>query len=59
MCKNTSQPGFDPTLKRPGKGHRLYNPFRTTRFLTRTHMGQARTRLTQPVCQVCPTSIYF
>ena len=32
MCKNTSQPGFDPTLKRPGKGHRLCNPFRTTRF---------------------------
>ena len=26
------QPGFDPTLKRPGMGHRLCNPFRTTRF---------------------------
>jgi hypothetical protein len=26
------QPGFDPTLKRQGMGHRLCNPFRTTRF---------------------------
>ena len=32
MCKNTSQPGFDLTLKRPSKGHRLCNPFRTTRL---------------------------
>ena len=57
MCKNMGQPGFDPTLKRPGMGHRLCNPFRTTRFftrthLTRTHMGRTRTRLTRPVCQV-------
>ena len=32
MCKNTGQPSFDPTLKRPGKGHRLCNLFRMTRF---------------------------
>ena len=55
MCKNTGQPGFDPTFKRPGKGHRLCNSFRTTRFLTRTRMGRSRTRLTRPVCQVCVT----
>ena len=57
MYKNTGQPGFDLTLKRPGKGHRLCNPFRTTCFftrthLTRTHMGRTQTRLTRPVCQV-------
>ena len=33
MCKNTGQPGFDPTFKKPGKGHRVCNPFRTIRFL--------------------------
>ena len=32
MCKNMGQPGFDPTLKRPGMGHRLCNSFRMTRF---------------------------
>ena len=50
MCKNTGQPSFDPTLKKPGKGHRLCNPFRTTGFfirihLTQTRMGRTRTRL--------------
>ena len=45
MCKNTSQPSFDPTLKRPGMGHRLRSPFRTNRFVTRT-------RLTRPIFQV-------
>ena len=57
MCKNTSQLGFNLTLKRLDKGHRLCNPFRTIHFLTQTHltqthMGQTQTRLTRPVCQV-------
>ena len=32
MYKNTGQPGLEPTFKIPGKGCRLCNPFRTTRF---------------------------
>ena len=54
MCKNTGQPGFDLTLKRPDKGQRLCNSFKTIRFLTQTdltqiHMGRTQTRLTHMV----------
>ena len=64
MCKNTGQPGFDPTLKRLGKGHRLCNPFRKTCFftqthVTQTHMGRTRTRLTRPICQVLQLLVHF
>ena len=64
MCKNMGQSGFDPTLKRPGKNYRLYNPFRTTCFFTRTPLTQTRmvqtqTRLTQPVWQVYSRGIWW
>ena len=53
MYKNTGQPGLEPTFKIPGKGCRLCNPFRTTRFFfTQTRMGRTQTRLTRPICHV-------
>ena len=53
MCKNTGQPSFDPTLKRPDKDHRLCNLFKTIYFfirihLTRTRMGWTRTNWPNP-----------